>query len=306
MQGQDTRVLLSITHTSRHVTAPCFRPSPRNPRLQRVLSPIYPGRALSRTIRLPASQMIFNYGDVAQMDEDIRALEHRLLTLKRKRNSLITLCRLPDELLVKILRNLQVKAKGFTTDTDFFNFQSHDFSWTRLSHVCKHIHTVAITTPQLWAWVVWTKPPEWNSLVITRSQSAPMTVYRTRIRDPEVWASILDSKLAHGVVVHAQIDLYKENIWSNMINFTWLTVLHVGNMSCSKVEHADILATLAPQLIELCAFEPELHTWPKLPWLKLRRFHISTPSTTLGYLTDMVSGMQELRVLSFYYIQPPR
>ena len=76
------------------------------------------------------------------MDEQIRQHERAIINLKRTRNSLLNISKLPPEVLGNIFRwNV-----SFKDDFDGFEEESHNFLL-----VCHHWHEVALGTPELWS-----------------------------------------------------------------------------------------------------------------------------------------------------------
>jgi hypothetical protein len=100
----------------------------------------------------------------AHVEEEIHALEQRLVMLKQKRNSMITICQLPDEVPVLILRKLQVKCTSQRDEEGFFCFR-------------KQSRDVAIATPQFWNWITYTTPVR-TSLILSRSERVPLCIDR--------------------------------------------------------------------------------------------------------------------------------
>jgi hypothetical protein len=257
-----------------------------------------------------------SHESVALLKEEMQALEQCSAVLKRKHNLMTTLCRLPDELIVAILRKFQEKKwipkeygtfqiSGYDQRTDpgidFFDFDDYDFQWTRMLLVCKHIHAVALGTPQLWARLDCNKSPEWNSMAITRSKFAPLVVILTKRGAPQTSDLVCSSNLH--VIWQAQIDFEGIPFWSETITFRSLTVLHAANMDCWTDENAKVLTTLSSRLVELYLHTTRLSTWPQLVWHRLQRFRASSLFSSLDRLADMMFAMPDLKILSTYYIQ---
>jgi hypothetical protein len=82
---------------------------------------------------------------VAKVDENIK-IHKRSFDLKNHRNSITPICRLPDELLVLVICNLQFKKTlSGKVDDAFLDFEDHDFRWMSITWVCKHIYDVAVS-----------------------------------------------------------------------------------------------------------------------------------------------------------------
>jgi hypothetical protein len=65
---------------------------------------------------------------------------------------MIHICRLPDELIVLIIRRAEWTTPD-NRDEDFFNTKTHEFRWVWMASVCTRFRNAAHRTPQLWTWV---------------------------------------------------------------------------------------------------------------------------------------------------------
>jgi hypothetical protein len=93
-----------------------------------------------------------------QIDEKIAMLERKIVRLKTRRNATVPLCRLPTELLVRILLETQNRpsedemysygalALHYPSDGSYYNPK-----WIIIVRVCKHIHDVARNARVLWS-----------------------------------------------------------------------------------------------------------------------------------------------------------
>jgi hypothetical protein len=88
-----------------------------------------------------------------ELDREIGLLEARLIALKQKRNSKISLCSLPDEILVLIIKAVYMARpddediSDFSMVHDFYDF-SYSQNWLKLTYTCTHIRNLAIITPE--------------------------------------------------------------------------------------------------------------------------------------------------------------
>ncbi|KAF5325032.1 hypothetical protein D9619_010118 [Psilocybe cf. subviscida] len=95
------------------------------------------------------------------LDEEILALEQRVLELRTRRNSYTHPCRLPPELLLEIFLFLVVP----------FRIEE----WHEITHVCRYWRRVALEAP-----ILWTAPPPRHQayilLMLERSQTADVDI----------------------------------------------------------------------------------------------------------------------------------
>jgi hypothetical protein len=107
------------------------------------------------------------------VDDKIRVLEHQLLLLKQRRNSLVPICRLPVELLARILSFLQHSELVLPHGGTDFLFHSNANNWSLVMLVCAHFRAVAVQTPALWNvydFDSFTRPvSEWRELCLSRA-----------------------------------------------------------------------------------------------------------------------------------------
>jgi hypothetical protein len=92
-----------------------------------------------------------------QIDEKIAMLERKIVRLKTWRNATVPLCRLPTELLVRILLETQNRpsedemySRGalslYPSDGNYYNRK-----WIRVVRVCRHIRDIARNARVLWS-----------------------------------------------------------------------------------------------------------------------------------------------------------
>ena len=104
-----------------------------------------------------------NIDSIRALEEQIREYERTVIKLKRTRNSLLNVFKLPPEVLGKIF-HCNVTRKG---DFGGLDEESHNFL-----AVCHHWFEVASRTPELWSF--WGNTPnDWDRLY-HRSGTAPL------------------------------------------------------------------------------------------------------------------------------------
>jgi hypothetical protein len=105
------------------------------------------------------------------------------LSERRKQNSLTLICRLPHELLVAIIRDVQIqrdqshdnRAK-IELESEFFDFDSYNTLWFRITWICIHIRNVALNSPELWTRVVSKQTKQWNALMLSRAEASGLCI----------------------------------------------------------------------------------------------------------------------------------
>jgi hypothetical protein len=107
-----------------------------------------------------------------EIDARIRALESEIRELKRRRNSITPIFRLPSEILVTIIQHVQNESKAYEDV-----FSKFDHSWVRIMLVCQHLRTVAVQTPTLWTVIDHnSRSAEWRDVCHQRSATAPLHI----------------------------------------------------------------------------------------------------------------------------------
>jgi hypothetical protein len=89
---------------------------------------------------------------IAAVELEIARLQAQVIDMKRTRNSLTPLCRLPSEILVDIILRTQApELRKFDGGYNplLYNFE-HDQKWEKVTLTCSHIHHMCIVTPYLW------------------------------------------------------------------------------------------------------------------------------------------------------------
>ncbi|KAI0059580.1 hypothetical protein BV25DRAFT_1054039 [Artomyces pyxidatus] len=98
------------------------------------------------------------------MDKDIEQLENVLRALKKHRNTLSPISRLPPEILSRIFSHLA--APSLNTP----------WMWQTVSHVCRRWREVAVFSPLLWTSIDF-RSAAWTMEFLQRSQYAPLAVH---------------------------------------------------------------------------------------------------------------------------------
>jgi hypothetical protein len=218
----------------------------------------------------------------------------------RKRNLLVPICKMPEELLVHILRFLQTKKSDGGSLTIFHSpCQNHDFSWVRATWVCSHMRNVAIGAPELWPWVDSTRRNEWNALTTYRAGAVALNVSMSFDDEDEVWFDKGATETAPYLVKagRACVDFTHRVVKDILVTKfpASLTVLETNNFHGSSA--IAILPSLARQLVQFQVDATEVGSWPTLTWLKLRYFQLTRPSFKPNSLERIIAGMSQLEIL---------
>jgi hypothetical protein len=228
-----------------------------------------------------------------------------MLNESRKANSMTPICRLPDELLVLILRELQIKPdrSEWQPDFDFHNFDGFNSDWIRMTWVCQHMRDVAISSPELWTFLTYTHTAAWNALVVSRARQIELCID-------------IAHRYARGATTSATY-LYKAQharvMFSNSIfvmllrDAPFLTILHVHELR-SPIEATSfpVHSPLVNQLVELRVSESDIRSWPRLAWPQLRRFGLHDLHIDPDRFATMLLGMPRLETLSLIRIVPSK
>jgi hypothetical protein len=108
---------------------------------------------------------------IAVVESEIARLQAQVVEMKRTRNSLTPLCRLPSEILGQILLRTQAPdwrrfIRGY--DPLLYDFE-HNPKWEKVALTCSHIRDSCITTPLLWTHIDLLWPVDKISTYMKRS-----------------------------------------------------------------------------------------------------------------------------------------
>jgi hypothetical protein len=113
---------------------------------------------------------------LAELDTQIASLEYQLHILRRQRNAFSGLCRLPAELVLRILAHSQ--RPHAHPDTDYTtSWGALDDSWVRLAMSCAHVWVIAAQERTLWAFVQYDAKADRNTDArVRRAGALPLRV----------------------------------------------------------------------------------------------------------------------------------
>ena len=115
----------------------------------------------------------------SQIVTEIRQCDWRVITLKRRLNTLAPISTIPSELICEIFLCYTHADRQGDCGDGFLTRNRHNIhrNAVRLSHVCYHWRNVALSSPQLWAHMTWVKHMEWTKELLCRTQQAPLFVH---------------------------------------------------------------------------------------------------------------------------------
>jgi hypothetical protein len=125
---------------------------------------------------------------LSEIEEKILSLEAELLDLKRLRNDLVPIGRLPSELLVHIFLLVQDGSNAENPPDDEFSIPLIDHRWSRVMLVCCRFRTLAIQSPKLWNVVnhaMVDRISKWGQICEYRSAGTPSYTYIRRADDSD-------------------------------------------------------------------------------------------------------------------------
>jgi hypothetical protein len=229
---------------------------------------------------------------------ELVAVPSELLSERRKANLMTPICRLPDELLVAIIRDLQNKhhrSKG-EHDSDFFDFDDYDSSWVQMTWVCHCIRDLVLNSPELWTRVDSQQSEQWNVLVVSRARQwglciSVLSCYLEDLKTPVEHLS--QAKYAR----IKEWGTFTPNAVASLGDLCapMLSILHAHELQDSLA--FDFVASVAHQLVELNICAAHLNSWPQLVWPRLRRFKICHTFIKPVDLRKFIQVMTQLETL---------
>lgn len=137
--------------------------------------------------------------DVLPIDEQIEQCqdEKELIELKRRRNELIPISRLPVFLLTSIF--LLFPAIRKEDDDLYWELEDEDIyypTWLSITHVCHLWREAAIEYPLMWTNII-LDSPEWTHIMLQRSKSAPLVIHQKPRRQQALDDHIIQLLLPH-------------------------------------------------------------------------------------------------------------
>jgi hypothetical protein len=126
---------------------------------------------------------------VAEIDARIVVLEQELHELRTRRNAFAPLCTIPSELIVHIVRLIQITPEHHYTNTTkpyLYPDIKYNGKWTRMMMTCQHLRHVIVEAPALWRLVDCHPGSEWMQLCMKRRGSVPLDlIANTHVYQPD-------------------------------------------------------------------------------------------------------------------------
>jgi hypothetical protein len=243
-------------------------------------------------IASPSVQEILN-----EIDQQIHFHEARLLTLKARRNSLVPILNLPQEIIGRIIKLTQLTGiQEPYTRPGFLECRLRN-QWRRIMLVSKSFRAVALAVPEIWAFINmnW-KNTEWTVTSLERAKSVPL-VLDCRIPYRKSGAHSYELTMANFSRAYAASLLIRDNNQDQIVALLQTaapqlnTLQLTGNLGSTNI--LNVLPNLSIQLVELTLLRVGLvdghsFSWPTLKRLRLDDVSI-TPTTFLSLLFEMPS-----------------
>jgi hypothetical protein len=121
--------------------------------------------------------MALDMSSLDAIDARILTLEKEPAHLKKHRNSLAPFCKLPPELIIRIVRLVQ-NDSGYVYRSPeqyhLYEAMTYNCKWTRIMLLCRYIRAVVLDARSPWKVVDSRSKPEWIDLCLQRCGNAPL------------------------------------------------------------------------------------------------------------------------------------
>jgi hypothetical protein len=118
--------------------------------------------------------LMFARAQFDALEAQIHDLECQLARLRLQRNGFLTVCQLPDEIVVQVFKLVQHGRQNYD---EIEPWKTHDSSWIHLMSTCRRFRDVAVRTPLLWTLIDYTHDVRWRALCLERSIESPLCIH---------------------------------------------------------------------------------------------------------------------------------
>lgn len=138
------------------------------------------------------------------LDSQILAVQNHLIRLKRHRNELAPISRLPNEILCKIFALIR-----FSSSTHYDHIRIYE--WVFITHVCREWREVCLGYRDMWSELrTDTIPYPWLELMWERSKGTPLSLQWHLMADTGGWADLLHRILGSPLTIVKDLELNGE------------------------------------------------------------------------------------------------
>jgi hypothetical protein len=256
-----------------------------------------------------------------QESEQLAQAKTHMRALWTRRNSLTTIFRLPEEILLRVLELLVRSRYANLPDTESV-FRPAGWaplpheqttSWTRVMGVCTYMHAVAISCPSLWSYIdLDHRHSAWTQTCLDRAKPAPLFVHARsslhRWFSTPVQIELLGSIMARtqdGTFVWGALPV--DTTTSNAVQAMFdAPAPHLRTLAVSHSTSAVFVlsskflggapAMLTRLALEGVALSADPPTLPALIHLQVERMYVDDEIERLLLLTERAPELRTLRI----------
>jgi hypothetical protein len=232
---------------------------------------------------------------VKAISSQILVLEEQKRTLWTERNALTPLCRLNDDIIVRITEELQ-------DPFELNNVGSH--AWIQFSHVCMQLRKVITGAPLLWRNVNFTKA-SWAALYIQLASTVPIRAYLNGPFDEDSLSSVAEN--LEQLYISSSSSLGDQREWLDQFLDTSLP--RMQRFECGEYDHLWLSDSLfggsAHALTHLDITSALIDAdGLDLPALTTLELHMCRLEDGLPTLFRLFSKAPQITDLTLEYLQP--
>ncbi|KAK7053557.1 F-box domain-containing protein [Favolaschia claudopus] len=238
---------------------------------------------------------------------------YQIAILKAKRNAIVPIRRLPNELMIRILTIFAVECES----DGLFSLR-----WTRILTVCQHWHALGLSAQHLWASIdlKWTGTTRRLFTQLKRSGAAPLAIQlNLSHRSQHYIYSIMEHSSR---IRDLDLDGRAKYIFEFISHLPSLELDNLSTLSLDGSVHQDEISETLSQSLPHNLFDEKLDRLQSLslnsiafPWSALRGLTVlslvecddtsqSIPPTC-AELLDMLSASPQLQELALHHMCPP-